>query len=779
MKKEKRNKININNPKIIRMIVFIITFIICLFADIKFEISFDSLNDAVAILYSALVTIAGIWVTCYLLFLQLYKDKYPIEIIKDTYTKIIKSTFLDVIYALTLGAWALLYGGAVSSSWFCIVSFGTIVQVLYYVYSSNKSLMTETHIKHYCDQICRDLESVNNTISEDSLRKIKNILDECILKNEYRTVSIIVKSTSDIYISFLENAIKLSREEAKEKLETTFERIVNLNLYQLKCCLKIKSETIINSIIKQQYKNLKYCIDNKLYEYFKIYLEDYCRYVYKMQTDGNDMLIDKFYTVFANIHIDLLECDNCNEYTTFVTESVESMISSLVFSDKNSNTKGYFKYLTSVILEVLDKEQKALFYEMLDKLKHFSHIVLRNKNAFENLKVYYTILFHKILEKDPNLALAYFEGLYNTSIASATDSTFIEFELMCIDELNDKLEAEDKKEHLLKIHIEVIQEIIKLKSDYTGGLLLPNFKHIIINCQYSSKDEMAKKVDLVKKLLNSCILHDNVAAFYVILDKIVDVFSETESRQKDLQEQLFTTFFWLVRKCNSVINEQFQEVTLSALRETVEKMDRNRSVSKGMAKYLVGGLHRASENDIMSGNKMVLKIIDFFFALFEQEEQISFITNHAENKMFVYKILFNIGTDCIENNFEAGIRKVSNSLGWLTIYCLRNKEFENAKYIIERALMLFQISKKMLVSEKTLTFILTLFTTVGTFCCKEAAYFPVRKMIINGIKTENFDTIETAIQLRTSENEEWNELFENKTQALTASFIEEFKKAQQ
>lgn len=779
MKKKKKRKISINKTEIIRIVVFVITFITCFFADIKFKISFEFLNNTVAILYSAIVTIAGIWVTCYLLFLQLYKDKYPIEIIKDEYTKIIKYTFLNVIYALALGVWALLFEGVVSSIWFCIVSLTTIVQVLYYVYNSNNSLMTETHIKHYCDAICGDLESANNTISEDSLRKIKNILDECILKNEYRTISIIVKSTSDIYISFLENAVKLSRQAEQKKIEITFEKIVNLNLYQLKCCSKIKSETIVDTIIEQQYKNIKYCINNKLYEHFKTYVEEYCRYVYKMQTDGNDMLVNEFYKVFANIHIDLLEQDNCDEYTMFITESVESMISSLVFSYKNSNTRGYFKYMTTVMLEALDKEQKSLFYELLDKLKNFSRIVLRNKDSFENLKVYYIVLFDKVLENDSALALEFFEGLYKTSVLSSTDSTFIEFELMCIDELNDKLEKVEEKDHLLKIHLEVIQEIIKLKSEYTGGLLWPNFKQIIINCQYFSKDEMAKKVELVKKLLDLCILHDNVAAFYVILDKIVDIFSETESRQKDLQEQLFTIYFWLVRKCNSVINEQFQEITLSALRETVERMDRNRSISKSMAKYIIEGLHKASKNDIINGNKMVIKIIDFFFSLFNQEEQISFVTNHLENKMFVYKSLFNIGTDCIENNFEVGIRKVSNSLGWLTIYCLKNREFDSAKYIIERALMLFKISKKMLVSEKTLTFILTLFTTVGTFCCKENGYFTIRKLIISGINKENLDTIETAIQLRTSENEGWNELFENNTQKLTEMFVKELKKSQQ
>ena len=233
-----------------------------------------------------------------------------------------------------------------------------------------------------------------------------------------------------------------------------------------------------------------------------------------------------------------------------------------------------------------------------------------------------------------------------------------------------------------------------------------------------------------------------------------------------------------MRRSSSAINEQFQEITFSALRETVERMDQNRSVSKAMAKYILSGLHKAIDTDTMFGQKMVSKIIDFFFSLLEESGQISFITNYSENKRFAYKALFNIGTDCIENNFELGVRKVSNSLGWLAIFCLKNREYENAKYIIERALELFNISKKMLVSEKTLTFILTLFTTVGTFCCKDPGYFQVRKVIITGIKQEQFCKIETAIHLRTSENDSWNELFENRTSELTTMFIDEIKRVQ-
>ena len=138
--------------------------------------------------------------------------------------------------------------------------------------------------------------------------------------------------------------------------------------------------------------------------------------------------------------------------------------------------------------------------------------------------------------------------------------------------------------------------------------------------------------------------------------------------------------------------------------------------------------------------------------------------------------MFNIGTDCIENNFEEGLRRVSNSLGWFIINSINQGNNDLTIYLIERATELYKISKNMEVSSKTLTFILTLFTTVGTFCCKNVGYSRFLYKILEGVSNEDISKIKTAISLRTSENDTWNQLFDNNTVELTNKFIFEFEK---
>ena len=73
-------------------------------------------------------------------------------------------------------------------------------------------------------------------------------------------------------------------------------------------------------------------------------------------------------------------------------------------------------------------------------------------------------------------------------------------------------------------------------------------------------------------------------------------------------------------------------------------------------------------------------------------------------------------------------------------------------------------------------FMLTLFTTVGAYCCKDAANKPHRDDIIKAIQDESIDRVKNAISLRTSENDMWNELYENKTQQLTNEFFKAFER---
>ena len=71
-------------------------------------------------------------------------------------------------------------------------------------------------------------------------------------------------------------------------------------------------------------------------------------------------------------------------------------------------------------------------------------------------------------------------------------------------------------------------------------------------------------------------------------------------------------------------------------------------------------------------------------------------------------------------------------------------------------------------------FLLTLFTTVGAFCCKDPSFKPYRNEIIESIKDESIERIKIAVSLRTSENDMWNDLYENQTEYLTKEFLKSF-----
>lgn len=92
---------------------------------------------------------------------------------------------------------------------------------------------------------------------------------------------------------------------------------------------------------------------------------------------------------------------------------------------------------------------------------------------------------------------------------------------------------------------------------------------------------------------------------------------------------------------------------------------------------------------------------------------------------------------------------------------------------MDRTIDLFKIAKNMDISKKTLVFIMTLFTTVGTYCCKDAKYKGYQDKILEILIKEDYIRIKTAIELRTKENNMWDKLFDGQTQSLTQKFLKE------
>lgn len=81
--KDKKTFARQDKTLIIRLILMSIIGIVAIFSDYWLKLINTSLNDLVTILFSTVTVIAGLWISSYLLFLQLYKDRYPIKVLKE------------------------------------------------------------------------------------------------------------------------------------------------------------------------------------------------------------------------------------------------------------------------------------------------------------------------------------------------------------------------------------------------------------------------------------------------------------------------------------------------------------------------------------------------------------------------------------------------------------------------------------------------------------------------------------------------------------------------
>ena len=220
-------------------------------------------------------------------------------------------------------------------------------------------------------------------------------------------------------------------------------------------------------------------------------------------------------------------------------------------------------------------------------------------------------------------------------------------------------------------------------------------------------------------------------------------------------------------------NRRYIEILFQKIKDELRELDKISNVSDDFSKYIIEKLIDCAKYIRKENNYVILYVVDMIFELLQEGNEIQFINRDIKKKHFLYQNLYNIGTGCIENDFEEGIRKVSNVLGWFIIYNIKQGVSELVIYLIERAKELYTISNNMEVSAKTQIFILTLFTTVGTFCCKDNKNGIYLQKVLECIKNENDEKIKTAIKLRTSENTMWNDLFNNQTEQLTKKFMKQ------
>ena len=388
----------------------------------------------------------------------------------------------------------------------------------------------------------------------------------------------------------------------------------------------------------------------------------------------------------------------------------------------------------------------------------------------------YLFVFNEIIKKNPKEAFEFFKKIEKAFSSYTDDKYILEFQLYCINELYSKIPKSEEETHkeLLDIHINVLTNVFGLKGSSEMYYFFPDFKKMILEKQYEIS-KVEEIIDKTKDLLYKAIIKENVQSYYFILKKVVDIIASTELRQKDIQIPLFNFFIYSIERTCNISNRQFLEISVGLMQSAINELDKNKAISENFGKIIIEKLTSVASGRIDDDVRIVNYITEILYAFVNKDDALYFAISSNENRKGIYRALFNIGTICLENEYEIGLRKVSNSIGWLLIQSIDRNSSTFTNYLLDRANTLYLIAKKMQVSHKTKIFMLTLFTTVGTYCCKDSPHLIITRKICDMIKKESNEDIKLAIDLRTNENDMWDSLYGNQTKVLTEKFWQQLK----
>ena len=777
MKKEKMNYSKQRYFLTISLVLLICLSIVAILLDIRFKLNTNAILSLSNVLITTVSVVLALWVSCYLLYFELFKDRYPSKLLQDRYLPQMKYNFTGLVFAFLLGCLILVLDYSdITQLFFCLYSLFIILKVIINIFGVNKSFMHNSYINSICEAVEKDLENRNSKSLKTSIDDIRHILDESIVKEEFFVTQNITKRLGEVFRSFLENSIKISESgEGADEIVTCFERIVKVNIYLLRSCKKLRSDLLKREIILQQEENLRFCIDNLQYEWFKKYFIAYNRLTRDALRNQDEAYVDFLYSAYVDL-LDKLIKDNKKDLYMFSLGELLAMNTSVMFMYKNMNVSHFSRILATSVISCIDCENEEMFQLTMQSFSTFVIHISRAKDAFDAAKGYCALVFNELFNKDKKKAVDFFLMVCERSYASDVDASLIEFKFYCIGELvkeSSAIDATSLKE-INKQHISTVIDIIQMKEKYDGLLLLPDYEKQIFDMQYDL-GKIKEIISSVITLFNYCIANDNVSFYYSLLKRLNLILGKTESRNKDVQIDLFDIYLWLINRTRDLVNKQFLEMSFYMLEESIQDLDKKREISIGFCNHILITLGSSATCKMANSNDVVVKIIELLYSFIEEESKLSIVANNIENKKLLARILYNVGTSCIENDFEDGLRKTSNAIGWFIISSIKDTTHDLTNYLIARANELYTISRGMEVSEKSCTFILTLFTTVGTFCCKEFRYERFIPNILACIADEKEERVKTALSLRTGENDTWEDLLDKRTSELTSKFIQKFK----
>lgn len=730
------------------------------------------IDELVKLVFSSLIGLITIWISGYFILIQLYKNSYPMEIIERKFLKTVKRILIFSGLNIFMGMFIITkFNNYINETYYLIIFTINMIIIFYKTYMINRTFTINTYIDNFYKKLSNELKKNNTTekVIDNTFKEFCDFFDDCIVKDEYYVCNNISKKTGELFRELIEYCNKMVIEGKEDIAEYLFDKIVNYGIYQVINSKNSKSPNFISDLFVQQAKNINICIKIDRLEWFKKYVKNINLLIKEYQDNENNVLEEISY---MNVKIAKELMNKDSSWMEWFINQLYNMNISLKYAYKNINLSYYCKVISYILITYIENKEKdnEKYKILIDNLKRFTIELTRVNDNIQDMVINYSIYGNKLLEnKDISKIEDFIEVLTQDENRLINEDKWNEFVLyylnISLEKYPEKLAEKNRK----KI-IDIIISLSLNDSNIKYYSFLPEYDKIICDNKYNSK-AIEQICEEFVELLTRLIINNNVKMYYLTLKLLKDSIIKLEKSDKNIQEKIFDIFILMLMKSLNTENKKFAELTISTLDECVENLDKEKKISDDFGDYIIEkisdiAMYRTNITEINA-----IEIVNLLAGFLEEGKEYNFISRKVEKKKLLYKNIYNIGINSIENNMENSVRNVSNTLGWFIIASIKNDAVHLTNYLIERTVDLFKIAKNMEVTEKTLTFIMTLFTTVGTYCCKEPKDIVFLEKILDILKEENLIRIKTAIELRTKENNMWDKLFEGNTQILTGKFL--------
>lgn len=756
------------------IIASIIISIIVFFIGNKVNIGGIRLDDIVQLLFDSLIGLVAIWISGYFILIQLYKNTYPMEIIERTFLRKVKIILIFSITNILIGILVLtIFNDMISEIYYIILFIANMIIIFYNTYMINRTFTINTYIEKYFKELENDLE--NDILDKNKIDEVFNdiykFFDECLVKEEYYVCNNITEKNGSLFQKLIEHCNKLLISDEKEKqnlAEYIFKKIINSGVYQINGAKRIENKRYLIELFKQQEKNIKLCLKIKNIEWFKKYVNE----INKLAKEYNDNeILENLYTMNIDIGEYLLKEEKM--YFEWFIQEIYHLNLSLKYLYNNANLKYFCKLLIALLITDNDESDSENYDVLKQILRSFTKEITYGEKEIQDIVIFYQLYGSEIIEtKNLKKVKEFIKIITNKNNKILDNERWNGFILFYLNITS--IEWEELGKDNRKLIVDMILDLVLKDSKNVYFGFMPDYKEIIFKNRYNT-NIINDICDEIRELLIRLMINNNVNMFYYVLKELKKSIIDLEQSDRNIQEKLFNICMEILSRTINIKNKEFIEITIATIDEIIEELDKNRKISDKFGKYIIEKIadmiiyrHRIEESNVIN----LIYLLDGFL---EEGKEYNFVSRDNTKKKLLYKSIYNIGISCIEDNRENAVRTVSNSLGWFIIRSLDNDNNELSNYLIERTIDLFRIAQNMQISEKTLIFIMTLFTTVGTYCCKDIKYQKYLDKILGVLKNEEYIRIKTAIELRTNENTMWDKLYNNKTKELTKKFLNQLK----